>query len=180
MDIDLTKEINDLLELDKINSESLVKNQKKKKIVQFLIQKDLQPNLTAHQLAKQVNSSLSTINRIRTDLNLKSFFRYDTPTKKTKILKPEEGQYSCSDCQRGFMNQFTYEKHRNSSIHYQPKEEVHKKYKRRKNIISGSGLSTIKENNDETGSALPSEIDKELAEEFKQKLQNSYSVGFTT
>ena len=59
-------------------------------IMKFIEAKEEKPNLTEYQLCKKIGTSVSTFNRIRKDLGISSFYRYDVPLKKRKEVFEEE------------------------------------------------------------------------------------------
>ena len=59
-------------------------------IMKFIEAKEEEPHLTEYQLCKKIGTSVSTLTRIRKDLGISSFYRYDVPLKKQKEVFEEE------------------------------------------------------------------------------------------
>ena len=57
-------------------------------VMKFIEAKEEEPHLTEYQLCKKIGTSVSTLTRIRKDLGISSFYRYDVPLKK-KTVKHE-------------------------------------------------------------------------------------------
>ena len=74
------KEINGTFDIDLSN---LSNYPKINNVLRFLQAKRENPNLTKRQICKSINLSESTLRRNQIDLNIKSFYRHQIPSKKT-------------------------------------------------------------------------------------------------
>jgi transcriptional regulator with XRE-family HTH domain len=115
-------DFNELKLLSEINPESIIKAHKINIIFKFMNIKAEQPNLTQEQICKKLGISSSTIKRIRTDLNVKSPYRYDVPLKNRS-------------------------KHHEKKIEtiIPPKDTIQKSVKNKKKEVHGFGISDEEE-----------------------------------
>jgi len=92
--------------LEDIKPENVAKVHKMMLLEDFLEQKEIYPEIKAAGLAKSIGTSLSTINRTRKDLGVKSFYRYDIPVNKSTRTKKEvevtRPSFKYSDCNKEF------------------------------------------------------------------------------
>ena len=91
--------------LENVKPENITKVHKMMLLENFLEQKEMHPNVKAAGIAKSIGSSLSTINRTRKDLGVKSFYQYDIPVNKVTRLKEvdrKQESFKCSDCNKDF------------------------------------------------------------------------------
>ena len=85
----IINEYNESVDLDSIQDrsnlsvESLVRDYKLRTIAGFLHNKRDRPDLNIKQLAKLTHTSVSSLSRIRKDLGVQSFYKYNVPRNKT-------------------------------------------------------------------------------------------------
>ncbi len=75
-----------------IDSNSINRNYKLRQTAIFNALREANPHLKSKELAEQMGTSPSTLQRIRKDLNMKSPYRYDiaTPKRNKKVLDSDE------------------------------------------------------------------------------------------
>ena len=134
----------------------------------FTKAKSSNPTLTQDQIAKKIGTSVSTLNRIRQDLQLKSFYSYDVPMKKSNKVHKEEDKKSCNYCNKTCVNENGLKIHlRSCKISKSQNNQISQNYQYSQNLQNsrnyqkGGGSNfyeNIIKNNENASEALRNKI----------------------